>query len=222
MSFSDFKSVQKVADKYNITTLKKDLSSKIDELILNPYFIENLHEGLKLRKTNSSEYYLCEFVISPILFEVLKKHHKLNMWSHDCYLDAGEQDLSGTPDYIISYKGEVDDYEQLRFPLLTIADAKKDDFAGGWAQTLAEMIACQKLNKNTDLIIHGIVTNGIFWEFGTLTNDIFVKDEFSYALSTSLPKIAGIINDIYTQTTIQVEKYLIDNNITTKKATNIL
>ena len=64
---------------------------------------------------------------------------------------------------------------------MTIADAKEDDFAGGWGQILAEMIACQKLNKNTDLLIHGIVTNGIFWEFGTLTNYTFVKDEISYS-----------------------------------------
>ena len=89
--------------------------------------------------------------------------------------------MSGILDYVISYKDEIDDYEQLRFPLLTIADAKKDDFADGWAQILAEMIACQKLNKNTDLLIHGIVTNGIFWEFGTLTNNTFVKDEISYS-----------------------------------------
>jgi len=222
MSFSDFKSVQKVADKYNITTIKGDFTSKSSEFTLNQYFIDDINKGLKLRKSNSSEYFLCEFLISPVLFEVLKSHQKLNLWSHDCFIETGDIDLSGIPDYIISYKGEIEDYEQLLFPLLTIADAKKDDFAGGWAQTLAEMIACQKLNKNTDLIIHGIVTNGIFWEFGTLTNDVFVKDEFSYALSTSLPKIAGIINHIYTQTTIQVEKYLIDNNITTKKATNIL
>ena len=222
MSFSDFKSVQKVADKYNITTIKGDFTSKSSEFTLNQYFIDDINKGLKLRKSNSSEYFLCEFLISPVLFEVLKSHQKLNLWSHDCFIETGDIELSGIPDYIISYKGEIEDYEQLIFPLLTIADAKKDDFAGGWAQTLAEMIACQKLNKNTDLIIHGIVTNGIFWEFGTLTNDVFVKDEFSYALSTSLPKIAGIINHIYTQTTIQVEKYLIDNNITTKKATNIL
>ncbi len=205
MSFSDF---QKVVGKYGITTLKKDLTSKLSELTLSQYFIENLHEGLKLKKTNSSEYFLCEFVISPLLFEVLKRHPKLNLWSHDCFLDTGEAELSGIPDYLISYKGEIDDYEQLRFPILTVADAKKDDFAGGWAQTLAEMIACQKLNENNHFEIFGIVTNGIFWEFGTLQNDIFIKDEFSYALLTSLSKIAGIIDNIYSQTTTQVEKYL--------------
>jgi len=222
MSFSDFKSVQKVADKYNITTIKGDFTSKSSEFTLNQYFIDDINKGLKLRKSNSSEYFLCEFLISPVLFEVLKSHQKLNLWSHDCFIETGDIDLSGIPDYIISYKGEIEDYEQLIFPLLTIADAKKDDFAGGWAQTLAEMIACQKLNKDSNLNIFGIVTNGTVWEFGILKGDTFIKDDVSYSISFNLNKIAGIIDYIYTQTTNQVEKYLIDNNIPIRKATNIL
>jgi len=219
MSFSDFKSVQKVAEKYNITTIKEDFTSHISEISINQYFTDDIYKGLKLRKTNSNEYFLCEFLISRVLFEVLKMHPKLNLWSHDCYLDAGT-DLTGVPDYLISYKGEIEDYEQLRLPLLTIADAKKDDFAGGWAQTLAEMYACQKLNKNNDLSVFGIVTNGTLWEFGVLKNENFIQDNFSYALSVNLKKILGILNEIYSQTTIQVEKYM-PENITIKKATNI-
>jgi hypothetical protein len=221
MSFSDNKSLQKVAEKYKIATGKKDFMSKIPDLELNHYFIENLKEGMKLRKTNSSEYFLCEFLISPLLFEILKKHHKLNLWSHDCYIDSGEPDLSGTPDYIVSYKGDTDDYEQLHYPLLTLADAKKDDFAGGWAQTLAEMIACQKLNKSEELPIYGIVTNGTLWEFGIFKKDTFVLNTISYSIGVSLNKIAGILNYIYSETTKNVEKYFVENNITLKIATNI-
>ena len=82
------------------------------------------------------------------------------------------------------------------------------------------MIACQKLNKNNDLSVFGIVTNGTLWEFGVLKNEIFIQDNFSYALSVSLKKILGILNEIYSQTTIQVEKYM-PEYITIKKATNI-
>jgi len=133
MSFSDYKSVQKTIEKYKISFLKQDITSTIQEIELNQYFIENLNQGLKLQKTNSSEYFLCEFLISPLLSEILKSHPKLNLWSHDCFIDAMESDLSGTPDYLVSYKGEIDDYEKLQLPLLTVADAKKDDFASGWA-----------------------------------------------------------------------------------------
>ena len=165
--------------------------------------------------------FFCEVLISPVLSEVLKSHSKLNLWSHDYFIETSDNDLTRIPDYIISYKGDIEDYEQLIFPLLTITDAKKDDFAGGWAQTLAEIISCQKLNKENNLNIFGIVTNGTVWEFGILKSDTFIKDDFSYSISFNLNKIAGIIDYIYTQTTKQVEKYLIDNNIPIRKATNI-
>jgi len=221
MSFSDFKSLQKVAEKFKITTLKSDFSAKIEELQLNQGFIDDIYTAQKMRKSNSNEYFLCEFLISPILFEVIKQHPKLNLWSHDCILETGEDGLSGVPDYLVSYKGEIEDYEQLLYPILTVADAKKDDFAAGWAQTLAEMIALQKLNKDNSLIVYGIVTNGTLWEFGMLKKNIFMQNTISYSIGISLNKIAGILNHIYNETTKTIEKYMIDNNIELIKATNI-
>ena len=41
MSFSDFKTVQKVAEKYKTTTLKNDLFFAIPDLDLSPNFIDN-------------------------------------------------------------------------------------------------------------------------------------------------------------------------------------
>jgi len=70
------------------------------------------------------------------------------------------------------------------------------------------MIAFQKLNKDNNLTIYGIVTNGTSWEFGSLKNNIFIKDKFSYSLSLNIKKIAGIVDYIYTQTTIQAEESL--------------
>jgi hypothetical protein len=219
MSFSDFKSLPKVAEKYKITTIKSDFTTSIEELQLNQGFVEDIYKAMKMRKTNSNEYFLCEFLISPVLFQILKLHSKLNLWSHDCTIDAGEEGLNGVPDYLISYKGETEDYEQLMYPILTVADAKKDDFAGGWAQTLAEMIALQKLNKDDSLVVYGIVTNGTLWEFGMLRKNIFVQNTISYSLGSNLNKIAGILNHIYTDITLNIEKFLSDNNIELKTTT---
>ena len=47
MSFSDFKSVQKVAEKYKITTIKNDLFSLIPDLDLSPVFIEKMNKAGK-------------------------------------------------------------------------------------------------------------------------------------------------------------------------------
>ena len=58
MSFGDFKSVQKVADKYNITTIKEDFTSKCTEFPLIQCFIDDINKGLKIRKSNSHDFFL--------------------------------------------------------------------------------------------------------------------------------------------------------------------
>lgn len=211
MSFSDFKSLSKVAERYNITCLKQGFTSGIPPIELTRFFRSEIEHRLKYKKTSSGERFLCEAMIVPLLIDVLKIHRKLNIWSHECDLETEDPELSGFPDYVVSYKGETEDYEQLRFPLLLATFAKKDDFGLGWAQTLAGMIACQKFNKYKGFTIYGIATNGTQWEFATLQNGVFIKDENSYSLFTSLSKIAGIIHHIYTQTALQVEKHLAEN-----------
>jgi hypothetical protein len=47
-----------------------------------------------------------------------------------------------------------------------LGDTIKQDFEGGWAQCVAEMIACQKLNQNDHLTVYGVVSTGILWDFG--------------------------------------------------------
>ena len=42
-------------------------------------------------------------------------------------------------------------------------EAKQNNFTEGWGQCLAELVAAQKLNKNNQIPIHGIVTDGELW-----------------------------------------------------------
>ncbi len=41
-------------------------------------------------------------------------------------------------------------------PFLAISEAKRDGFDGGWAQCLAEQVACRKLNEEDGITIYGI------------------------------------------------------------------
>ena len=208
MAFSDFKSIQEVIEKYTVKTIKEDFTNNIPELEFKQDFVADIKKSLRMRKSSASEYFLCERLISPLLFEIRKRHEKLNIWSHECYLKTDDPNLSGTPDYIISYKGEEENYERLQYPILTVADAKKDDFMGGWAQILAEMLACQKLNKNTHFTLFGIVSNGDFWQFASFKDNLFIQDPASFSIAGQLNKIAGIIDHIYGETTRQVEEHL--------------
>jgi hypothetical protein len=64
----------------------------------------------------------------------------------------------------------------LDFPLVLVAEAKQNDFARGWGQCLAEMVAAQRLNGDVNLAIYGIVTDGEIWQFGQLVGAVFTKN----------------------------------------------
>ncbi len=88
----------------------------------------------------------------------------------------------------------------LEYPLVIIAEAKKNDFDQGWAQCLAELVAAQKLNNDETFSIYGIVTDGKYWEFGKLKEQIFSKNIASFALD-DLPELFGALDFILTLVT---------------------
>jgi len=60
--------------------------------------------------------------------------------------------------------------------LLFVVEAKKNDFEQGWGQCLAELVASQKFNGNSDLPVYGIVTDAILWQMGQLIGTQFIKN----------------------------------------------
>ncbi|MCP4105253.1 MAG: hypothetical protein GY749_06915, partial [Desulfobacteraceae bacterium] len=86
------------------------------------------------------------------------------------------------------------------------AEAKKQDFEGGWAQCLAEMVACQKINENENITIYGIVSTGIIWEFGKLETNVFTKNLLSYSVAEA-QKVVGILDFIFTECDKQLADY---------------
>ncbi|MFM8005462.1 MAG: hypothetical protein ACKO86_11090, partial [Dolichospermum sp.] len=106
-------------------------------------------------------YAICENIIAPLLSEIwLQYKDKLLLWSHQP-LNYDEK-LSGIPDYIVaqrSPRGKV----ILDQPYLILVEAKKDNFEEGWGQCLSELVAAQKLSKNQQNKIFGVVSNGKNW-----------------------------------------------------------
>ncbi len=197
MAFSDFKVMAEVANKYNIVLLQKtDIFKEVSAIAVSPAFTEDIDFCLRLRKSNASEYFLGESFVFRTFLEALKQNPKINFWSHEYTLTASGE-LTGIPDYLISFKKKNESYENLQLPFVAVGDAKKEDFAGGWAQTLAEMIACQQLNKEDNMPIWGIVTTGTTWEFGRLEGNSFTLNLYSYSIGANTTKIAGILDYIF-------------------------
>ena len=200
MAFSDFQSIEQVIKKYPLEIRQEKFIPEV-ELELPDLFIENLNFSLEMRSVDESEAFFRESFIFPFLHQAWKRHPKLKLWSHRSLVY--DRELYGEPDYLVSavIEGVID--KLINKPFLAVAEAKKEDFAKGWAQCLAEMIACQKINADERTVVYGIVPTGLIWEFGKLDQDTFTKHLVSYSISAP-NKIYGILDFIFTECEKQI------------------
>lgn len=143
-----------------------------------------LIEEFEFNKENidifSSEASRSELIISPLLRAVYKNHSKnYSFWIQKPI--AFDKVLSGTPDYIFSKRSSLGK-TVLETPIVIVVEAKKNDFEQGWGQCLAELVASQKINRNDQKSVYGIVTDGNLWQFGRLHADLFTKNDKNYTI----------------------------------------
>lgn len=195
MAFSEFKNINSVLKSFPLK-IKREKFLPDAEQALPVWFIENINFAIQNKPINANEFFLCESFIYPFLQEAWKQHQTLQLWSHQTiYYD---EQLSGEPDYLISRISDKAVNAIITKPLVVVVEAKKEDFNAGWGQCLAEMIACQKLNDDTDITIFGIVTSGELWYFSKLHNDAFIEHRSPVSIE-SPNKIFGNLNFILNQ-----------------------
>ncbi|TAD98891.1 MAG: hypothetical protein EAZ97_10235 [Bacteroidetes bacterium] len=179
MAFTSFTNLASVVKKYKL--LYRENVCEFDLLHQAP---ASLHEEITLNRLEipyqNSEIAIGETILFPILKAVwLEFKDFLTLWSHT----ALELDdiLTGYPDYLLASKSDQGKII-LGTPFLAVVEAKKDDFTAGWGQCAAEMYAIQQLNKKTDLEILGMVSNGDYWQFAFLKENIFKKCKNNYTI----------------------------------------
>jgi hypothetical protein len=189
MAFSDFKILEDVLKKYNISYHRNALQgvrTRKAPSLLKREIKFNLEE----MPYDSSEAYICETMIFPIMREVWKTYKDdFMLWSHRSIVVNSE--LSGTPDYMIA-KRSKQGMIFLETPYIAVVEAKKDDFTGGWGQCGLEMYALQQLNNDQNIAVYGIVSNGDSWEFAALRDKEFTKFSQEYKIQ-ELDSIFAII-----------------------------
>ncbi|MCE7986215.1 MAG: hypothetical protein DYG89_33990 [Caldilinea sp. CFX5] len=195
MAFSDFKTVAQVLRKYPLK-LEQQRFLPDARLALPDWFVTNLNFALDRKGTYESEQFFRESFVYPYLQFTWQHHQQLQLWINQ-YISADET-LFGEPDYLLSIwpQGVVD--QLVNRPLLAVIEAKKQDFEAGWAQCLAAMLACQKINGQETVTIYGIVTTGLLWEFGRLEGKGFVRDPRSYAITTP-EQVYALLDFIFVQ-----------------------
>jgi hypothetical protein len=140
-------------------------------------------ESFDLQSSESAK----TLLIDALFVEIVPLHPKLKVWKE---ATLNTDTLTGVADYVIAPKRAY-----MAMPLLCVAEAKKDDFAKGRIQCLAEMAACRWNNqqRGLDADVYGIVSNGQTWQFYKLilTGEIF---ETGFYTTEFLPELLGALD----------------------------
>ncbi len=195
MAFSDFKTIPEVQEQFNIRHIENDFIA-VTETAITPseQFLQELAFSRQYIDVFASESARCEAVIFPVLREVYKEYAEdYALWIKKPIVY--DEILSGTPDYFISTRSELG-MLVVGMPLIMFVEAKKNDFEQGWGQCLAELVAAQKINADSDIPIYGIVSDGTFWQFGYLVGDAFTRNQTSFSVD-DLPTLFGAIDTVF-------------------------
>jgi len=190
MAFSDFKNIGEVQKKYNIK-YKEEVFIKAREIQPSEHFVKDFGFYKENLDVFSSEASRSEVIISPILREVYKQYYtKYSFWIQKSI--SCDDILCGTPDYIFSEKSELGK-TVLEKPIIIIVEAKRNDFEQGWGQCLAELVASQRINDDSERPVYGVVTDGNLWQFGKLKKDCFFKNTENFTVD-KLNLLYGALN----------------------------
>ena len=195
MPLGAYKTVSSVLKEFQITYTESNFIVET-EFHVSDYFREDLEFTMREGVVDNSEFAICENLIYPLLKEVWKRYYSgFVLWSHQSL--TYDQYLSGFPEYILAKRSSLGKvvFEQ---PYFLLVEAKQDNFENGWAQCLAEMIAAQRLNANSEQEVFGIVSNGDRWQLGKLKSNVFTRNQTFYTIQ-ELDKLFAAINYVFQQ-----------------------
>jgi hypothetical protein len=193
MPYGKFESVSEVARLFDIEVIGNKPFVERLPVIIPAIDFQRIEKKLADDLNFINETTICERIISPMLELIAEYYESLKIWSHVPYNVDKEKGLVGESDYLVAPKTK---YGDMGIPPLCIVEAKKDNFAEGWTQALAEMVA-SFLQGNK--LCHGAVTTGNTWEFGKLENLRFVKDAKRFSATVNLQEVFEVLNWIFSQ-----------------------
>ena len=198
--YSEFKNVEQVLARYPLQIERVYFLP--DTLVELPAeLLTTLRFNLENQAETESEAFYEEAFIFPLLQWAWMRYPQLKLWSHR--LLRYDDILCGEPDYWVAAKpmGVVQSLSSR--PLLIVVEAKRQDFEASWGQCLAEMLACQRINKDKELTVFGMVSTGLIWEFGKLQGERFIRHPLAYGL-TEPARLAGNVDFMFAESAKQL------------------
>ncbi len=123
--------------------------------------------------------FIRNFVLSPILFKTWRLNPKLSLFSRPL---LATETMQCYPDFLFG-TSHPRGYRTLAKPLFVVLQSNKDEFTDCWFKVLHQMIVSQQINKDKTIPIFAVVSNGKYWEFGKLDNNLFTKNLTSLSIS---------------------------------------
>ena len=191
-SFSDYFKIniraEDLAMLFNYTYELKEIKFQKNEVStdLKEWIADFLSHYDKLRNlvNLTNEMAIREFLISPIIFELVKRFEvKVDIENSVYYSDI----LKGSIDYILRKNSNF-----------IAIEAKNADMNRGFNQLLTELIALDKIIEDENALLYGVVTTGTEWNFALLdrkTKNI-IQDKRSLYLVQDLEEIFQVIIEI--------------------------
>ncbi|MGK7871870.1 MAG: hypothetical protein AB4426_00655 [Xenococcaceae cyanobacterium] len=196
MAYSDF-TLEKAQKDFDLTISENiELFTDVANLEPSPLLTEFLQENAPLALQINTEKARSEMIIAPLLLDLRKRlKHRFSLFSGVDFNVDSEKGLNGICDFLISSSTEQ---LFIKYPVLTLVEAKKENIIAGLGQCVAEMVAAQIFNERegSDIsVILGTVTSGNIWKFLQLEGKEIRIDLSEYYLR-DVPKILGILASI--------------------------
>lgn len=193
MAYNQF-TLDDVKHKLGVTVREKvDLFADVPPAAPSSALVEQLRETVPLALAIATEKARSEFIIAPILLEMLRQRRgQISLFS-GTELNVDEaKGLTGFCDWLI---GRSPEQLTVEAPILAIVEAKNENIRLGIPQCLAELVAAREFNARrgaASAMVYGAVTTGDLWRFLRLKGDIADID-LSQLHIQSLDKILGVL-----------------------------
>ena len=194
MSSSDF-DLETICEGFSLTLVEdQDLFAQTAAVVPRDLLRANLNEGAPLAMRVNTEKARSEFIIAPILAEVLRQcRHQVSLFSGIPFDVDKERGLTGTCDFLLA-RSPIQSF--LSHPVVAIVEAKREDIMADLGPCAAAMVRAQVFNASKGEpqpdAVYGAVTTGSNWRFVKLEGTTLTVDLPEYYLE-QVEKILGIL-----------------------------
>ena len=194
MGYSNYKNLKNTLKKLQLDEIDTPLFPKIEVVAPSEWLKETLKIAERIPLTNEKS--KSERIISPILTEVALAFEKeITLFSGEDLTVNPQIDLAGPCDFFFSKHPRK---SVMNAPIITLVEAKDENFEYGQAQCIAQMYAAQLYNQQENKIvpvIYGCAVTGDVWKFLKLEEKTVSIDVKNYYL-VEIDKILGVFHQM--------------------------